>query len=133
MRTEPMRNRPRRAQDAAATYRTGSWAWLLHRITGLLILVYLYFHLIVLSSAIWAGGMLAFNRTVAALTTPPFIFADLALFALIFYHGLNGIRLIFFDLGWWVGRQQAVFWSMMTIAALLWIGAAVAMLPLAFR
>ena len=133
VRTEAMGKRPRRAQDAMASYRTGSWAWLLHRITGLLILVYLYFHLIALSSAAWVGGMAAFNRTVASLTTPTFIVPDLALFALIFYPALNGIRIICLDLGWWVGQQRMVFWIMMAMAAIFWVSAAIAMLPLAFR
>lgn len=99
--------------------------------TGLLILVYLYFHLIVLSSAVWPNGPRAFNRVVADLTTPPFILADWALFALIFFHALNGVRLLFFDLGWLVGVQQRVFWVVMAIGAAMLAAAMVAMLPLA--
>ena len=128
-----MQPRPRQAKDAISSYRTGSWAWLLHRITGLLILAYLYFHLIALSSAVWLGGMAAFNRTVASLTTPPFIFADLALFAVILYHALNGIRLMMFDVGWFINRQRVVFWIMMAIGAIILALSSAAMLPLAFR
>lgn len=77
--------------------------------------------------------MASFNRTVASLTTPFFIVPALALFSLIFYHALNGIRIICLDLGWWVGQQRMVFWIMMAMAAIFWVSAAIAMLPLAFR
>ncbi|NMP22493.1 succinate dehydrogenase, cytochrome b556 subunit [Sulfobacillus harzensis] len=112
-----------------AIYRTGTWAWLLHRVSGLLIVAYLYFHLIVLSSVVWPGGPRAFNRVVADLTTPPFIVADWALFTIIFFHALNGIRLLLLDLGWMVDQQKKLFWVAMGIGAVLLAGSVVAMLP----
>ncbi|CAB1128965.1 Succinate dehydrogenase, cytochrome b556 subunit [Candidatus Hydrogenisulfobacillus filiaventi] len=121
----------RRAARARAAYRTGTWAWWLHRVSGLLILAYLYFHLIVLSSAIWRGGEAAFNRVVAVLTSPPFLAADLVLFALILYHALNGIRIMLLDLGMWVDRQETVFWVLMALGAALLVAAAAALLPTA--
>ncbi len=112
-------------------YRTGTVAWLLHRVSGLLILAYLYFHLVVLSSVVWPGGPRAFNRVVASLTTPPFIVADLALFAVILYHALNGVRLLILDMGWGLERQRPLFWSALIMGALALLGAAVVMAPLA--
>lgn len=120
-----------RSYRVRAIYRTGTWAWLLHRVTGLLILAYLYFHLIVLSSVVWPGGHRAFNRVVASLTTPPFIWADWALFALIFYHALNGVRLLVMDMGWMIDRHRRLFTMVMVVAAVLLAGAMTAMLPMA--
>ena len=114
-------------------YRTGTVAWLLHRLSGLLILAYLYFHLIVLSSVVWPGGPRAFDRVVASLTTPPFIVADLALFAIILYHALNGVRLLILDLGWGLDRQRPLFWSALILGALALLCAALVMAPLAVR
>ena len=45
-------------------------------------------------------------RAIAAL-----VVADLALFALIFFHALNGVRLLLLDLGWLIGRQRTLFWT----------------------
>jgi succinate dehydrogenase / fumarate reductase cytochrome b subunit len=120
-----------RSYRIASTYRTGSMAWLLHRLTGLLLVGYLYFHLIVLSSAVWPQGPIAFNRVVGLVTTPPFIVADLALFALIFYHALNGLRLMVLDLGWMMAHQQVLFWSSLILAALALALSAVWLIPYA--
>jgi succinate dehydrogenase / fumarate reductase cytochrome b subunit len=116
---------------AFATYRTGTWAFLLHRVTGLVILAYLYFHLIVLSADIWPGGRAAFNRVVGAVTSPAFILADLVLILLVLYHALNGIRIMVFDLGYLIDRERALFWALMALGALLMAGASMALLPLA--
>lgn len=104
-----------RSYRMVGIYRTGTVAWLLHRISGILLIGYLYFHLMVLSSVIWPGGPRAFDRMVGDVTSPPFILADLALFAVIFYHALNGVRLLFLDLGWFIGRQRMLFWSLMVV------------------
>jgi len=136
MRIEPIRGGTLRSRHPArvwAAYHTGSWAWILHRLSGLLILAYLYFHLIVLSSALWTGGIGQFNRTVASLTTPPFIIADLALFVVVLYHALNGIRVMLMDLGWGIERQKALFWAMMGVGGVAMAAAAVALLPLMWR
>lgn len=111
-------------------YRTGAAAWLLHRLAGLLILAYLYFHLIVLSSVVWPGGPVAFDRVVRELTTPPFIVADLALFTIIFFHALNGVRLLLFDVGWFIGRQRPTFWVVMGIGAIALAASIATLAPL---
>lgn len=121
----------RRSYRARRSYRVGSTAWILHRVTGLLILAYLYFHLIVLSSIIWPGGAKSFNPLVAELTSPLFIYADLVLFAIILYHALNGIRLLFFDLGVLLAYQRQLFWVMMAVGVAALAGSAIALLPLA--
>lgn len=106
-----------RSYREVGIYRTGTVAWLLHRLSGLLLLGYLYFHLIVLSSAVWPGGARAFDRMVHLVTSPPFIVADLALFAVIFYHALNGIRLLLLDLGWFMESQRTLLWVALGLGA----------------
>lgn len=127
----PIRGTMRHPALAWSTYRTGTWAWLLHRVSGLLILAYLYFHLIVLSADVWPDGQHAFNRVVGEVTSPPFIFADLALFVVVLYHALNGIRIMLFDLGYATAHQKTVFWALMGLGAVLMVAASVALLPLA--
>lgn len=110
-----------RSYRMATIYRTGTVAWLLHRVAGVLLVAYLYFHLVILSSVVWPGGPRAFNHMVGLVTTPPFIVADLALFAVVFYHALNGIRLLVLDLGWLVNYQRQLFWSSLVVGGALMV------------
>ncbi len=119
----------RHPAQSLATYRTGTWAWVLHRVSGLLILAYLYFHLIVLSSDVWFKGSADFNRVVGELTAPPFLVADLLLFVVVLYHALNGIRIMLLDLGYGIRHQRQVFWGLMGVGALVMAAASVALLP----
>lgn len=116
---------------ALATYRTGTWAAILHRVTGLLILAYLYFHLIVLSADVWPGGSQSFNRVVGTVTSPAFILADLVLIMLVLYHALNGIRIMVFDLGYLIDHERALFWGLMALGAVVMAAVSVTLLPLA--
>ncbi len=131
IKVRPATGLKRHPAQTLATYRTGTWAWMLHRVTGLLVLGYLYFHLIVLSSDVWMSGPADFNRVVGELTSPPFILADLALFVVVLYHALNGIRIMLFDLGYGIHRQREWFWGLMAVGALLMVAASAALLPLA--
>jgi succinate dehydrogenase / fumarate reductase cytochrome b subunit len=120
-----------RSHRIKSLYQTGAWAWWGHRLTGLVILAYLYFHLIALSSVIWPHGATAFNRVVKDLTQPPFILADLALFAVILYHAANGIRVLLIDLGIAVAWQKTLFAVAMALAAAVFVASAWLLLPLA--
>ncbi len=131
IKVRPAKGLKRHPAQVLATYRTGTWAWMLHRISGLLILVYLYFQLIVLSSDVWLHGNADFSRVVRELTAPPFVLADLVLFVLILYHALNGIRIMLFDLGYGTGHQRQLFWGLMGVGAVVLAAVSAALLPLA--
>ena len=76
---------------------TGSWAWILHRLTGLGLTLYLYVHIIALTGLL--RGEAAFNEEMAFFRTPVFIFFEWALGALVMFHALNGVRIALVDLG----------------------------------
>jgi succinate dehydrogenase / fumarate reductase cytochrome b subunit len=77
------------------------YAYILHRITGLAILLYLLMHTVVTSLRakgiyLWvAGGF--FHR-------PVFALGEFLVFAAFAYHASNGIRLILVELGFAVGK-----------------------------
>jgi succinate dehydrogenase / fumarate reductase cytochrome b subunit len=75
----------------------GSWAWILHRITGLGLTVYILIHIIALMSLL--KGPLAFNEEMAFFRTPVFLFFEWFLGILVMFHALNGIRIALVDLG----------------------------------
>lgn len=113
-------------------YRTGMWAYLLHRITGLALIFYLLMHIVVISSAM-VGGKSAFDALLGLLQEPLFVVLDLGLIAAILLHGLNGIRLMLFDLGYGVRSQKQLFWGVMAASAVGFILATIASLPHIFH
>ena len=102
------------------------WA---HRITGLLILGYLYLHLILLSAILSPLGSRHFNAVAAVVERPPFIFADIILFAIILFHGVNGVRLILADLGLLIQQNRFAIWTAMTVVAVMVFIASLVLFP----
>lgn len=73
----------------------GSWAWILHRITGIALIGYLFLHIYSLSPL--TNGEQAFNKAMEAYTTPFFMVLEWLLFAFVIFHSLNGIRIVIVD------------------------------------
>ena len=86
----------------------GMWAWLFHRVSGVVLAVYIFAHIWVISTAA-ASGKSAFDAMFETLESPLFVVLDLALLAAVVYHAFNGIRIILFDLGVAI-RQQKTLW-----------------------
>jgi len=76
---------------------TGSWAWILHRVTGLGLTVYILVHIIALMTLL--KGEAAFNEEMALFRTSVFLFFEWFLGSLVMFHALNGIRIAMIDLG----------------------------------
>lgn len=94
------------------------WSYLLHRVTGLAILLFFLMHLWEITSVQRAGAA-GFDRAMAATRTPVLVVGEWLLFLALAFHGINGIRLLLHDLGWAVRRQQGLFWAVMAITALI--------------
>lgn len=99
----------------------GQLAFVLHRITGLGLVLYLFLHLGVLS--LLARGPEAWDRFVALAKTSPVLVLDVVLIFGLLFHGLNGLRLTLVSLNIGVRRQKTLFWG---VALLTVIGTAVA-------
>ncbi|MBE2255169.1 MAG: succinate dehydrogenase, cytochrome b556 subunit [Ignavibacteria bacterium] len=74
---------------------SGSWAWILHRITGLALIGYLFLHIYSLSPL--TEGKAAFDAKMQQFTTPFFMVLEWFLFAFVLFHSLNGIRIVIVD------------------------------------
>ena len=97
--------------------RMGGLAFALNRITGLGLVLYLYLHLIILSTLVRGAG--AWDQFVELALSPPFLALDVILLTGMLIHGLNGIRVGLVGLGLVASRQKAMFIAFMAIAALV--------------
>lgn len=101
---------------------TGMWAWVLHRITGLGLVFYIILHTILMAGSLLSGKE-DFDSTLSILMGHPvFEFLDTLLLGTVLYHGLNGIRILLFDIGIGVRvrTQKNLFWIFMGVGAILW-------------
>jgi len=97
---------------------TGMWAWLLFRISGLILVFYLGAHIIIISTARWASGGATFNSLMKTFDNAGLVVMDLALVVAVLYHALNGVRIILMDLGVGVKQHKVMFWSAMAVVVI---------------
>lgn len=102
--------------------KTGMWAWVGHRLTGLALVAYVFLHLSFISTASMAEGGADFDALMEITSKPLFVAMDFLLVIVVIYHAMNGLRVVLFDLGIGIRRQKLVFWITMAISAVLIIG-----------
>jgi succinate dehydrogenase / fumarate reductase cytochrome b subunit len=118
----------------SATYRgrEGQIAWMLHRLAGLGVFVFLILHIIdifLLSFGpdIFEALLFIYHQFIFKLT----IVFGLFLGAL--YHGLNGMRIVIMDFWPNLGKKQAMLWRIQVlIFAVIYIPSAIVMLSTMF-
>ena len=110
-------------------YRGGSGqaAWLLHRLTGLGVLLFLLIH--ILDTGLVLFGAEVYNKVVRIYTHPLFRVGEVGLAAAVLYHALNGIRITILD--FWPelsGKQRELFYGVVVLFVLLFLPSAYLML-----
>lgn len=108
----------------------GTFSWLLHRLTGMILALYLFAHIIVVSSGLW--GPESFNTWLKAVQTPLTHFLEIFLLACIALHLLNGLRIILTDLLFVTKQHKAIFWVAGAIFVLFMIVTLSVFLPRVF-
>lgn len=99
--------KPVDAQFQARAMRTGTAAWVLQRLSGLFLTVYLITHLIVIGTAV--RGEASFDRLLSNFEKTPFLVLDAGLVGVVAFHGLNGLRLILLDFAIGLRFQKVLF------------------------
>ena len=95
-------------------FSAGMWAWVLHKFTGWVLVGYLFTHIAVLSTA--TGGAELYNGTLGGLEALAIVrLLEVGLLAVAVFHILNGIRLLFVDLGLGLERQDQSFYASLVI------------------
>ena len=112
----------------------GQWSWLIHRVTGLGILLYLIVHIIdtffVVANPEWYDHALALygGRIGGDYYWPlrwAFRLGELGLIACVLFHAVNGLRIVLFDFWPQAARYQKelfravlwIFWVIMIVVA----------------
>jgi len=111
------------------TYRggEGQWSWLLHRITGIGVFVFLLTH--ILDTAMIGWGPRAYNDVMAVFRHPLFRVGEVVLAGAVLYHALNGVRIIIID--FWPEStvvQKKLFYAVVITFLLIFVPAAIYML-----
>jgi succinate dehydrogenase / fumarate reductase cytochrome b subunit len=93
----------------------GIWAFVLNRATGIGLTVYLFLHLIVLSTLLMGEG--TWESFIALARTPPFLLLDVILLFGLLFHGLNGLRQVLLACDVGTDKYKELFWVLMLIGA----------------
>ena len=116
--------KPVDAQFQARAMRTGTAAWLLQRLSGVFLTVYLIAHIIVIGSSV--RGEDSFDDLLSTFDKPLFLVLDAGLLGIVAFHAMNGLRLILFDFAIGLRYQKALFWVAFVVAVGMFIGSLVA-------
>lgn len=98
------------------------FAWILHRITGVGITIYLGLHIWSISKIY--GGPEKFEHAMDLFRTPPFKILEIMLFGAVLYHTMNGLRLIACDFFGGARYHKQLFWASMAIGGAIFLGGA---------
>ena len=89
---------------------SGQWSWLLHRVTGLGVLLFLLVHIVDIT--LIGFGPTVYNDALLVFSTGIVRLISLALIGAVLYHAFNGVRIILIDF-WPTGYkyQRAMFYG----------------------
>lgn len=98
-------------------YSVDNVLFLLHRITGVSLFVYVIAHIWMVSTAM-LGGPEMFDAIMKTLAGPEFLAGDILLFGGLVFHTINGLRLMAHERGLWLENADVL--ARTTIVA--WLG-----------
>ncbi|QCJ46479.1 MULTISPECIES: succinate dehydrogenase, cytochrome b556 subunit [Haloprofundus] len=95
-------------------FSAGMWAWIFHKFTGWVLVGYLFTHIAVLSTAL--TGASAYTNTIQGLEALAVVrILEVGLLAVAVFHILNGLRLLFVDLGVGLEAQDKSFYASLVL------------------
>jgi succinate dehydrogenase hydrophobic anchor subunit len=110
--------------------REGHLSFIGHRLAGLGTLLFLAIHVLD-TSTVYFGKQLGvpglYAHAVDLYRSTPFMLGEILLVAAVFYHGVNGLKIILYDTfpNWWqIDHERQGVWRVAVITLLLWAPAA---------
>jgi succinate dehydrogenase / fumarate reductase cytochrome b subunit len=99
-------------------FSAGMWAWVFHKFTGWVLVGYLFTHISVLSTSL--QGAQAYNNTLHGLESLAVVrILEVGLLAVAVFHILNGVRLLFVDLGVGLEAQDKSFYASLVLTGVI--------------
>ena len=106
--------------------REGQWSWVLHRVTGVIIILFLFAH--VVDTAVVGWGPDAYNKVIRVYQNPYVGVLEFVLVGCVVYHALNGVRIMVMDFWpraaehyreWFYGTMAVFVASMIPITIIM--------------
>ena len=110
---------------------TGFLSFLLRRITGVALVLYLGMHMWVIGSVL--GGPASFDQRLAMVQSPLFTFLEIMLLAAVIYHAIDGIRLLIVHYFKVTEYRKSLFYAALGTTILIFIAGAIPMLLFMFE
>lgn len=110
---------------------TGFISFFLRRLTGVVLVLYLFTHMWVIGSV--NSGPMVFNERLNAVQSTGFKIAEIALLAAVVYHAFDGIRLLivhYFDV---TEYRRSMFYAIFAVSTLLVIAGGIPILLFALE
>jgi succinate dehydrogenase / fumarate reductase cytochrome b subunit len=112
-------------------FSAGMWAWIFHKFSGWVLVGYLFTHIAVLSTATQSPEM--YTGTIRGLESLAVVrVLEVGLLAVAVFHILNGVRLLFVDLGVGLEAQDKSFYASLVVSAAIVIASVPTFLAGAF-
>ena len=105
---------------------TGFISFVLRRLTGVTLVLYLFTHMWVIGSI--NQGPEVFNARLNLVQTPFFKLAEIALLAAVVYHGLDGIRLLIVNWFKVTEYRKSLFYAVLAVSVLIVIAGGIPIL-----
>jgi succinate dehydrogenase / fumarate reductase cytochrome b subunit len=102
-------------------WRAGAVSWLLHRITGVGITIFLGMHF--WSQAEIYSGPEKFNAVMRFYQLPIIKVGEIVLMAAIIFHAMNGLRIVLVDFGQGARFHRKLLWGLSSLGGVLFIWA----------
>lgn len=117
-----------RPEEKARSVTSGSYAWIMQRVTAVLLLAFLGTHFFITHFAP-VGEAITFERITVRLQSALLVFVDGGMLAIVLYHALNGLRNVIVDFN--IGRtaEKCLSIILLIIGILAFIYGLNALLP----
>ncbi len=111
--------------------REGMWSWVGHRVTGVVIFLFLLVHVLDTSLVRVSPG--AYDAVIGTYKNPLMAIGEFGLVAAIMFHAFNGLRLVLVDF-WKSGPkyQRQMLWGVLIVWVVAVVGFGIRHLSLAF-
>ena len=110
---------------------TGFISFVLRRVSGVALVIYLGLHILVIGSATSGPGV--FDATLAIVQTDIFKLGEIALLAAVVYHAFDGIRLLLVHYLNVTEYRKSLFYAAFVVSALLVIAGGIPILLFALE